>query len=202
MQGDAHWCGFRRGRLRHSPESGLMALQHVAGPAWSPRGLDLVGGRYPLRVEAHVGRLVGALLPGVITTVSGAPVLGSCARMGRGRAPRPRPRRCARAGSPDGGRTAPSARGTAAVALLGAMSAARKVAYRHRRRDSSPLCPPFSPPSTICHSSTIARASGSSRTGLASLRRSGSLSRASRDSAWTGAQPACVGVALGISERP
>lgn len=27
-----------------------------------------MGGRYPLRVEAHVGRLVGALLPGVITT--------------------------------------------------------------------------------------------------------------------------------------
>jgi hypothetical protein len=40
----------------------------VRGPAWSRRGLDVVGGRYPLRVERHVSRLVDGLLPGVITT--------------------------------------------------------------------------------------------------------------------------------------
>ena len=45
-----------------------MPAQRVMGPVWSPKGLDLVGGRYPLRVEAHVGRLVDGLLPGVITT--------------------------------------------------------------------------------------------------------------------------------------
>jgi hypothetical protein len=40
----------------------------VRGPAWSLPGLDVVGGRYPLRVERHLGRLVDGLLPGVITT--------------------------------------------------------------------------------------------------------------------------------------
>ncbi len=40
----------------------------MSGPAWSKPGLDIVGGRYPLRVEPHVGRLVQRLLPGVITT--------------------------------------------------------------------------------------------------------------------------------------
>src|ERR1700761_8568659 len=49
-----------------------MPAQRVIGPVWSPKGLDLVGGRYPLRVEAHVGRLVEGLLPGVIPTTSQA----------------------------------------------------------------------------------------------------------------------------------
>ena len=40
----------------------------ISGPDWSRPGLDIVGGRYPLRVEPHVGRLVQRLLPGVITT--------------------------------------------------------------------------------------------------------------------------------------
>ncbi len=39
-----------------------------AGPSWTLPGLDLARGRYPLRVEAHTGRMVDALLPGVITT--------------------------------------------------------------------------------------------------------------------------------------
>ena len=51
-----------------APQSRTLTVERVSGPAWSPRGLDLVGGRYPLRVEAHVGRLVDGLLPGVITT--------------------------------------------------------------------------------------------------------------------------------------
>ena len=40
----------------------------IRGPAWSRPGLDVVGGRYPLRVERHLGRLVDGLLPGVIST--------------------------------------------------------------------------------------------------------------------------------------
>jgi hypothetical protein len=40
----------------------------VDGPAWTGIGLEESAGRYPLRVEAAVGRLVGRLLPGVITT--------------------------------------------------------------------------------------------------------------------------------------
>lgn len=44
----------------------------VRGPAWSPKGLDVVSGAYPLRVERHLGRLVDGLLPGVITTTSHA----------------------------------------------------------------------------------------------------------------------------------
>ncbi len=40
----------------------------TAGPDWTLPGLDLARGRYPLRVEAHSGRMVDALLPGVITT--------------------------------------------------------------------------------------------------------------------------------------
>jgi sortase (surface protein transpeptidase) len=30
-----------------------VARDAVIGPTWSPSGLDLVGGRYPLRVESH-----------------------------------------------------------------------------------------------------------------------------------------------------
>jgi hypothetical protein len=45
-----------------------MDVDMVQGPAWSPPGLDPAGGRYPLRVESHVQRLVRSLLAGVITT--------------------------------------------------------------------------------------------------------------------------------------
>lgn len=44
----------------------------VRGPAWSETGLTVASGRYPLRVERHLARLVGGLLPGVITTTSQA----------------------------------------------------------------------------------------------------------------------------------
>src|SRR3954447_19855451 len=40
----------------------------VEGPAWTGIGLEESAGRYPLRVETAVSRLVGQLLPGVITT--------------------------------------------------------------------------------------------------------------------------------------
>lgn len=38
-----------------------------ARPAWSPSGLRVFAGRYPLSVEAHVIRLVALLVPGVTT---------------------------------------------------------------------------------------------------------------------------------------
>lgn len=44
----------------------------VRGPAWSEAGLTVASGRYPLRVERHLGRLVDGLLPGVITTTTHA----------------------------------------------------------------------------------------------------------------------------------
>lgn len=44
----------------------------IRGPAWARKGLDMVGGRYPLRVERHLGRLVDGLLPGVISTTTHA----------------------------------------------------------------------------------------------------------------------------------
>jgi hypothetical protein len=44
----------------------------IRGPAWSSKGLDEAGSRYPLRVERHLGRLVDGLLPGVITTTTHA----------------------------------------------------------------------------------------------------------------------------------
>jgi hypothetical protein len=40
----------------------------VEGPAWTGIGLEESAGRYPLRVETAVSRLVDRLLPGVITT--------------------------------------------------------------------------------------------------------------------------------------
>lgn len=40
----------------------------VEGPAWTGVGLDERAGKYPLRVERAVARLVDKLLPGVITT--------------------------------------------------------------------------------------------------------------------------------------
>jgi hypothetical protein len=39
----------------------------VEGPGWSSSALPLAQGRYPLRVEGHVGAMVDRLLPGVIT---------------------------------------------------------------------------------------------------------------------------------------
>lgn len=41
--------------------------EFIEGPAWSKHGLDVVAGRFPLRVETHVSRMVSKLLPGVIT---------------------------------------------------------------------------------------------------------------------------------------
>lgn len=44
----------------------------VLGPGWSPSGLNVYRGRYPLAVEAHVGQLVALLVPGVtaVTTLA------------------------------------------------------------------------------------------------------------------------------------
>jgi hypothetical protein len=45
-----------------------VAVDQVVGPAWTGLGLEESAGRYPLRVETAVSRLVDRLLPGVITT--------------------------------------------------------------------------------------------------------------------------------------
>jgi hypothetical protein len=50
--------------------------QLVEGPFWVASGLDESSGLYPLRVEQAVGRLVERLLPGVITTTTGARYYG------------------------------------------------------------------------------------------------------------------------------
>ena len=50
--------------------------QLVEGPSWVASGLDESSGLYPLRVEPAVGRLVERLLPGVITTTTGARYFG------------------------------------------------------------------------------------------------------------------------------
>jgi hypothetical protein len=50
----------------------MTAIDLIEGPAWVASGLDESPGRYPLRVEPAVGRLVEKLLPGVITTTTGA----------------------------------------------------------------------------------------------------------------------------------
>jgi hypothetical protein len=42
--------------------------EQVEGPAWTGFGLEESAGRYPLRVETAVSRIVDQLLPGVITT--------------------------------------------------------------------------------------------------------------------------------------
>jgi hypothetical protein len=42
--------------------------QQIEGPAWTGFGLEESAGRYPLRVETAVSRIVDQLLPGVITT--------------------------------------------------------------------------------------------------------------------------------------
>jgi hypothetical protein len=54
----------------------MVSLDLVEGPVWVASGLDESRGRYPLRVEPAVGRLVEKLLPGVITTTTGARYYG------------------------------------------------------------------------------------------------------------------------------
>ncbi len=58
----------------------------VEGPAWVASGLEESPGRYPLRVEPAAGRLVEKLLPGVITTTTGAgnPTREGATRVGDG----------------------------------------------------------------------------------------------------------------------
>ena len=46
----------------------MIVEQLVEGPAWTGFGLEESAGRYSLRVETAVSRLVDQLLPGVITT--------------------------------------------------------------------------------------------------------------------------------------
>ena len=53
--------------------SEVVAVEEVVeGPAWVASGLEESSGIYPLRVEPAVGRLVERLLPGIITTTTGA----------------------------------------------------------------------------------------------------------------------------------
>jgi hypothetical protein len=44
----------------------------VRGPAWSPPGLDIRAGRFPLQVEKHMLNMTGRLLPGVSTVTVNA----------------------------------------------------------------------------------------------------------------------------------
>jgi hypothetical protein len=48
----------------------------IEGPMWVASGLDESRGLYPLRVEGAIGSLVELLLPGVITTTTGARYFG------------------------------------------------------------------------------------------------------------------------------
>lgn len=48
-------------------------LEVVEQARWVASGLAESSGLYPLRVEPAVGRLVGRLLPGIITTTTGPP---------------------------------------------------------------------------------------------------------------------------------
>lgn len=47
-------------------------MTHVRGPAWSPPGLDIRAGRFPLQVEKHMLNMTGRLLPGVSTVTVNA----------------------------------------------------------------------------------------------------------------------------------
>lgn len=51
-------------------------MLNVDGPAWADSGMIENPGIYPLRVENAVGRLVERLLPGIITTTTGARYFG------------------------------------------------------------------------------------------------------------------------------
>lgn len=46
--------------------------QRVRGPDWTPTGLDLRAGRFPLQVEKHMLSMTGRLLPGVSTVTINA----------------------------------------------------------------------------------------------------------------------------------
>lgn len=46
------------------------AMNEVSGPAWSPSGLQVVAGRFPLAVEQHMLRMVALLVPGVTTVTN------------------------------------------------------------------------------------------------------------------------------------
>jgi hypothetical protein len=48
------------------------AIASEVGPAWSPLGLNVFRGRYPLAVEGHVGQLVALLVPGVTAVTTHA----------------------------------------------------------------------------------------------------------------------------------
>lgn len=48
----------------------------VEGPAWTGQGVEESAGRYPLRVEGAIFRLVEQLLPGIITTTRQARMYG------------------------------------------------------------------------------------------------------------------------------
>ena len=50
----------------------MNAEQLVRGPAWTPPGLDLAAGRFPLAVEAHVIAMTGRLVPGATTVTTNA----------------------------------------------------------------------------------------------------------------------------------
>lgn len=45
----------------------MTITEEWAGPSWSPSGLRVFAGRYPLSVEAHVIRMVALLVPGATT---------------------------------------------------------------------------------------------------------------------------------------
>jgi hypothetical protein len=51
-----------------APKVSRVATDLVEGPGWTGFGLQESAGRYPLRVETAVSRIVDQLLPGVITT--------------------------------------------------------------------------------------------------------------------------------------
>lgn len=44
----------------------------VRGPEWTPNGLQIAGGRFPLSVEAHLMSMTGRLVPGATTVTTNA----------------------------------------------------------------------------------------------------------------------------------
>jgi hypothetical protein len=54
----------------------MASTEGVEGPAWTGKGIAESPGRYPLRVEGAVFRLVDQLLPGIITTTRQARMYG------------------------------------------------------------------------------------------------------------------------------
>ena len=49
-----------------------MAEGSIRGPAWTPPGLDIAAGRFPLSVEAHLMSMTGRLVPGATTVTTNA----------------------------------------------------------------------------------------------------------------------------------